>query len=88
MTWIGLITMLVTGIALFLSEALKCYVIAAFPYKMLFLFLGILVYVTIHRSITKRADDKIGPIWGRVVAVVSLCLWFGVALAGRAIGFV
>lgn len=86
-TWIGLGTMIVTGLLLFLSEALKCYGNAAFPYKMFFLFLGLIVYFTIHRSITKKDDAQIGPIRGRLVAVVSLCLWFGVALAGRAIGF-
>ena len=82
----GLIMMLATGTILFLSEAIKCYGNAGFHYKMYFLFPGLLVYFTIHRWITKR--DDVGPILGRVVAVVSLCLWFGVALGGRAIGFV
>ena len=84
----GLITMLVTGSLLFLSEALKCYGNEGFHYKMYFLFPGIVVYFTIHRWITKREDSKIGPIWGKVVGLLSMALWFGVALGGRAIGFV
>jgi hypothetical protein len=85
---LGLITMLVTGTLLFLSEAVKCYGNAGFHMKMYCLFPGLIVYFTVHRWITKRDDAQIGPIWGKVVAVVSLGLWFGVALGGRAIGFV
>ncbi len=85
---VGLVTMLVTGSLLFLSEAIKCYGNAGFHYKMYFLFPGLLVYFTLHRSITKRDDAQIGPIWGKVVGLLSLGLWFGVALGGRAIGFV
>ena len=85
---IGLITMLVTGTLLFLSEAVKCYGNAGFHWKMYFLFPGLVVYFTIHRWITKRDDAQIGPVWGKLVAILSLGLWFGVALGGRAIGFV
>jgi hypothetical protein len=83
---IGLITMLATGIALFLSEALKCYGNIGFHYKMYFLFPGLVLYFTAHRIVTRR--DDLSPIWGKVVALLSLGLWFGVALGGRAIGFV
>ena len=33
-------------------------------------------------------DARIGPVFGKVVGAVSLALWFGVALAGRAIAYV
>jgi len=55
---------------------------------MIFLFFGLLTYFTIHRWITRQDDSRIGPVWGKLVGFLSLALWFGVALAGRAIAFV
>src|SRR4051812_45040193 len=43
---------IVTGILLFLSEAMKCYSNAAFPYKMWFLLGGIVLYFATQRKIT------------------------------------
>jgi len=87
-TWIGLCTMIVTGLLLFSSEAMKCYENAAFPWKMGCLFSGLLLYFTLHRWVSRLDDARIGPVWGKVVGALSLALWFGVALAGRAIAFV
>jgi hypothetical protein len=86
-TWIGLGTMVVTGLMLFSSEALKCYDNEAFPWKMLCFFSGLFIYLTIHRRVTRLEDAKIG-VGAKTVAAVSLLLWFGVAVAGRAIAFV
>jgi len=85
---IGLIIMLCTGTALFLSEAVKCYGNEGFHWKMYCLFPGLIVYFTIHRAVTRADEARIGRVWGKVVALLSLGLWFGVALGGRAIGFV
>jgi hypothetical protein len=86
-TLVGLGTMIVTGLLLFSSEAMKCYDNAAFPWKMACFFSGIIIYLTLHRRITKLDDAKIG-IGAKAVAALSLMLWFGVAVAGRAIAFV
>jgi hypothetical protein len=80
----GLIIMLVTGILLFLSEALKCYDNDAFRPKMISLGLAIVWLYTVHR----RAEKSETPGSGKMVATVSLLLWFSVGIAGRAIGFV
>ncbi len=74
-----------TGILLFLSEAMKCYANQAFPYKMWFLLAGIVLYFLTHRGITKNTMS-LGMM--KVVAVLTLFVWYGVALAGRAIAFV
>lgn len=74
-----------TGILLFLSEATKCYVNQAFPYKMWFLLAGIVLYLLTHRAI-KKNTMSLGLM--RVVAVLTLFVWYGVAVAGRAIAFV
>jgi hypothetical protein len=80
----GLIVMLITGIMLFLSEALKCYDNDAFKPKMILLALAMVWQATVHRK--AQASETSGT--GKLAAVVSLVLWFGVGVAGRAIGFV
>jgi hypothetical protein len=78
---------IVSGILLFLSEAMKCYGNAAFPYKMWFLLGGIVLYLATQRRITSPTS-RIGSGTLKVIAVLSLVLWYGVAIAGRAIAFV
>src|SRR5580658_6062205 len=78
---------IVSGILLFLSEAMKCYSNAAFPYKMWFLLGGIILYFFTQRRIT-APGSKLSSGTLKVIAVLSLILWYGVAIAGRAIAFV
>jgi hypothetical protein len=78
---------ILSGILLFLSEAMKCYGNAAFPYKMWCLLGGIILYVAVQRRVTSPTS-RIGSGWLKVIAVSSLILWYGVAIAGRAIAFV
>ena len=82
----SLVAILATGIMLFLSEAMKCYGSVPFQVKMVFLFLAIVFHFTIHRSMTRRERDP-GRFFGVVAAVISVVLWLGVGLGGRAIGF-
>lgn len=81
------VVMVVTGVLLFLSEATKCYFNAAFWVKMAFLLLALIYTFTIRRD-TLMADETPGGLTrSRMVAVISVLLWSGVGLAGRAIGF-
>jgi len=32
-------------------------------------------------------ETRVGPLWSRLVALVSLALWSGVGIGGKAIGF-
>ena len=82
----SLVVILVSGVMLFLSEAMKCYASKPFQVKMLFLFAALIFHFTIHRKVTKTDRDP-GLISGVFVGVVNLLLWFGVGLGGRAIGF-
>ena len=82
----SLALMLASGILLFLSEAMKCYGNTSFRIKMLLLFAALLFQFTIYNR-TVASEDKVGPAGGRVAAAIALCLWFGVGLAGRSIGF-
>jgi hypothetical protein len=78
---------IVSGILLFLSEAMKCYGNAAFPYKMWFLLGGIILYFLTQRKVTSPSS-RLSPGQLKVIAILSLVLWYGVAIAGRAIAFV
>ncbi len=83
----SLIVMLVTGLALFVSEAVKCYYSTPFWVKMTSLALAIVFTFTIKRKLTLTENVNVGPTVLKVVALVSLALWFGVGAGGRWIGF-
>lgn len=84
----SLAVMLISGFLLFSSEAIKMYDNVAFHYKMVFLLLAILFTFTIHRKIVMSAEGRVALRWRIAVALISLLLWSGVGLAGRAIGYV
>jgi hypothetical protein len=85
MRW-GFLVMVITGVLLFCSEALKCYESPPFRLKMLALLAAAVFHWTVVRP---RIDSSIEPssLSRIVIALVSTVLWFGVAVAGRAIGF-
>jgi hypothetical protein len=83
----SLIVMLVTGVGLFLSEPMKCYASAAFAVKMICLVLAIVFTFTVRTKVTMAGEGRVRPRRLKLVALVSLALWFGVAASGRWIGF-
>jgi hypothetical protein len=86
LTFWSLLAMLLTGILLFCSEAMKCYESPPFQVKMATLFLAIVFHLTVFRP---GVNSPVEPARPRRIATaaVSMILWFGVAVAGRAIGF-
>ena len=86
---IGLGVMVVTGILLFLSGALRYYGSGPFFVKMILFALAVLFHFTIYRRLVTTSDSTSDFHPGaKLAACVSLALWFGVGLAGRAIAFV
>jgi hypothetical protein len=83
----SLAIMLATGFSLFLSEATKCYYSTPFWVKMGSLLLAIIFTFTVRRTITGADEGRITPAVYKLVALVSLALWFGVGAGGRWIGF-
>jgi len=83
----SLIVMLLTGIALYTSEATKCYASVAFWIKMVSLLLAMIFTYTIKKRVAAGDEKTFSQAAGRTVGVVSLALWFGVAWGGRWIGF-
>jgi putative copper export protein len=84
----SLAVMFVSGFLLFSTEAVKMYGNIGFRYKMLFLALALLFTFTIHRKLTTTDETRVAALWRWLAAVVSVVLWTGVGLGGRAIGYV
>jgi hypothetical protein len=83
----SLVVMLVTGVALFTSEPIKCYYSTPFWVKMTSLALAMLFTFTVRRKVALADEARVRPVWFKLVALVSLTLWFGVGAGGRWIGF-
>jgi hypothetical protein len=79
-------TMILTGTALFLSESVKCYYNQAFWVKITTLPVALLFTLTVRQRVALAATSGT-PLRSKLVALVSLALWFTVAAAGRWIGF-
>ncbi len=82
----ALVVMLLTGLPLFLSEAVKCYWNPSFRVKMVALPVA-LAYTFLVKERIARAAALDTTTRTRLVAVGSIVLWFTVAAAGRWIGF-
>jgi hypothetical protein len=83
----SLIVMLASGIALYSSEATKCYQSPAFWIKMISLALAMIFTYTVRRRTAAADEQGISPLASRSVGVLSIALWFTVAWGGRWIGF-
>jgi hypothetical protein len=84
----SLTVMLLSGFLLFSTEAVKMYGNWAFRGKMLFLLSAIIYTFTVHRKVVMADQSRVAPAVRVVVAIISLLLWTGVGLGGRALGYV
>ena len=84
----GLIVMLLSGYAMFTSEAMKDFTNDGFKFKMASLALVLIFQYTIYGSLLKKEDAQRSSAMGMTAALVNFGLWFCVGAAGRAIGFV
>src|SRR5207237_9491485 len=75
----SIVLMFASGIPLAMSEAMKAYYSFAFWVKMTSLFLVLLYTFTLRRRITRNDLILDRPRRARVMALMSLTLWFGVA---------
>jgi len=83
----SLILMVLSGVPLFLSEAIKCYYSFAFWTKMTALLLAVVFTFTVRRVVALAPEGRFPSAWNRTVAVTSLALWSTVGWGGRWIGF-
>jgi hypothetical protein len=82
----SLAVMVVSGIALLSEEAGKCYYSPAFRWKIALLAAAVTFYFTLHRRALLHTGADAPNLWSRIAAIISLTLWLGVGVAGRAIG--
>ena len=80
----GLFTLVITGIPLFLSEAVKCYYSRAFWIKISCLLLGALFVYFIRNPIVLSKDENFMI---KILGFISFSLWVVTAASGRWIGF-
>ena len=83
----GLSVMIASGVALFTSEAIKCYHNPAFWTKMTFLLPALIFTFTVRRRVAVMDEASIRPLWRKLVAITSVSLWSVVGASGRWIGF-
>jgi hypothetical protein len=83
----GIALMILTGVPLFLSEAVKCYYSMSFWVKIVTLVPAIVFALTVRRRIASADERVVSGATRALTAVASLGLWFTVAAAGRWIGF-
>lgn len=83
----GVVMMVVTGVPMLLSEAVKCYYSPPFWYKMGLLVVATIFAFTVRRRVARKSIELAVTGGGRLTAVASLALWFGVAFSGRWIAF-
>jgi hypothetical protein len=84
--WSTFVGLVITGIVMFNSEAVKMSRNRGFFLKVIFLLLAVLFQLTIHRRVTSSNKSE-GTGSAKLAATLSLCCWLGVALAGRSIAF-
>jgi len=84
---VSLTVMLASGFLLFLSEAVKLYYHEAFWVKMSALALSLVFTATVQRRTALGDPDHVSTLRSRLVALLSLTLWFLVGAGGRWIGF-
>lgn len=83
----SLVVMILSGIPLFLSEAIKCYYSFAFWTKMTALLGAVVFTFTLRRAVAGAPDGRFPPAWNRAVGLTSIALWSTVGWGGRWIGF-
>jgi hypothetical protein len=84
--WTGLGVALATGTLLFVGEPIKCFFNEAFWWKMALLVLAMAGQAILFLGLTTPKQTLFSA--QKVIAALSLGLWFSVGVAGRAIGFI
>ncbi len=82
----GFVGLLVTGIPQLMSTATKEFYSPLFWIKMEVLVVAILFTLTIRYKITMADEARLGPVWPKIVGLISIALWLGVAIPARLIG--
>ena len=80
------VALALTGIPQMTSTALKQYYSPFFWFKMELLLIGLIFTFTIRRRVAMADEAKIGVVLPKVVGIMSMAMWTGVAVWARLIG--
>jgi hypothetical protein len=83
--WWGLAIAVISGTLMFVSSPKLYFFKEVFQLKMLLLIVAVIVQVTLFRKVIAGNHS---PSVARSIVALSLVAWFGIGMAGRAIGFV
>jgi hypothetical protein len=83
--WWGLAVAVLSGTLMFVSSPKLYFFKGIFELKMLLLIVAVIVQVTVFRKVA--TSNSPSPVLARISVALSLASWFGVGMAGRAIGF-
>ncbi|MDD2662159.1 MAG: hypothetical protein PHD19_00210 [Dechloromonas sp.] len=86
LVWLGLALAVITGILMFVSAPLLYYANPAFVTKIWLLGAAVLLQVTLYRRVV--ASERPSRLLARSAVLLSILLWFGVGVTGRAIGYI
>lgn len=83
----GLVLLILSGSALFASEAVKCYYSEPFRIKIITIVVATIFTYGVRNRVALAEEGRVGGASKALVAVLSIGMWFTVAAAGRWIGF-
>ena len=82
----GFIALTLTGVPQMMQNATREYFSFFFWLKMGFLLVALIFTFTVRRRVAFSDAGRVGPFWAKVVGLVSIVLWAGVAIPARLIG--
>jgi hypothetical protein len=82
----GFLALAITGILQIVATPMKVYYSANFWTKVDLLVVAVLFTFIVRRRVAQMDDARLGPVWGKVVGLVSIVLWMTIAVEGRLIG--
>ena len=89
--WTGFVMMILTGVVLFSSEAVKCYNSPFFRTKLVLLVLAganaLLFHTTVFRDVEAWDKSPHTPLRAKIAGACSLAVWIGVVAMGRALAY-
>jgi hypothetical protein len=89
--WFGAVVMFGSGLLLFWAKAENCYANPAFRLKLLLLLLAasnpLVFHLTTYRGVASWEIGTEPPRAAKVAGILSLVLWSGIIVTGRAIAY-
>lgn len=81
----GFLMLVATGVPAMIATALGQYYNPVFWFKMYVLLAATVFTFTIRHTVARADEARVGAVWGKVVALLSIGLWATVAASARLI---